>query len=107
MCTLQRLESSNSDPKSGGCLLVFTPTLSKVIAWQNGAPIDAFAAAKQFTASVIDDLQKLASEEGDAAIRDTNWPSVAAGLQTVIREWNDRLRDALYAQGEIAARVLQ
>jgi hypothetical protein len=103
MTTCIRLESPNSDPKIGGCLVSFTPTLQKVVSWQSGAPIHpAMEAAKNYTVALIEELQKIASSEAQAAIRETNWVSVTAMVRDTICDWNDALIASIWAEQDAA-----
>lgn len=104
MTTLIRLESTPPDPKIGGCLVSFTPTLQKVISWESGAPIHpALDAAKRYVEALITDLQKTASKESQVAIRETNWVSVTAMVRDTICDWNDRLIESIWADQAAAA----
>lgn len=100
MTTLIRLESPDSRPQIGGALITFDNSLSRIVSWEQDCPIrPTLDAAKIFCVHLIEDLQKAASKDlqAEAAIRDTNWVSITAALQTIISEWNERLVESMRA----------
>ena len=65
------------------------------VAWQAQAPIEpTLDAAKQYAATLLDKLMKGGHQ--DDADR-TNWPSVVAAVQRIVSDFNDHVRQELYA----------
>ncbi|MBX3603199.1 MAG: hypothetical protein KF863_21470 [Rubrivivax sp.] len=83
-----------ADAVECGGFLVFLPSgLTKTVAWRSTAAITPTAsAAKDYTARVIESL--LAAGNTDDVQR-TNWTSVAAAVQRIISDFNDRLTKAI------------
>lgn len=96
------LEAVNGDPEVGGFLVFLPSGATKVISWRQVKPITpTLEAAKEFTAKVVDTLLKANTPESLADIEGTNWTSVAAAVQRIILDWNDRI------QVRIGARMAQ
>jgi hypothetical protein len=87
-------ESVNSDTEIGGFVCVFPSGATKQVAWKSQAPIqDTLAAAKQYTASLIDHLVKQGLNDD---VGRTNWASCVAAIQKVISDWNEQRRKVLH-----------
>ena len=54
-------------------------------AWRHTEAVDALATAKRLTAQL---LERLLSTNGTADANATNWPSVVAAVQALIRQWD-------------------
>jgi hypothetical protein len=60
--------------------------------WRGTKPITpTLEAAKEYTTRVVDSLLKQGRGAGEADINGTNWTSVAAAIQRVILDWNDKI----------------
>jgi hypothetical protein len=74
---------------------------SKSVVWRQAAPIEpTLEAAKKCAAQIIEALS------ADARYDDmerTNWTSVVAAIQKIVMDWNDKRREALYAEGPNAS----
>ncbi len=85
--SLRRLEADNAT--IGGVLYTFPSGRSKQATWQSKSVVTdtlelAKACASQVRAQLMDEG---ATDDLDR----TNWPSLVAGTQKHIRDWNDRL----------------
>lgn len=91
--SLIRLEGESAEE---GGFLVFLPSGdTKVIGWRSPKPITpTIDAAKKYTAQVIEDIAKKRGYECDDITR-TNWVSVAAAVQRIILDFNDRVAKAI------------
>ena len=84
---MRRLEADSK--AMGGVLLEFPSKNSVMVSWNTSKPIDpTLEAAKEYAARVLQHL--LDKGRNDDAER-TNWPSVVAGIQHHIREFNAKL----------------
>lgn len=85
-------------------MCVFPSGATKSVAWRSQAPIqDTLAAAKQYTASLIDAMSKAALFDD---MERTNWASCVAAVQKIVQDWNEKRRKVLYAErGQHAAPV--
>lgn len=90
MAELYRLESP-TDPHIGGALVRFPSERALTVAWRHDRAIDAHATAKRAAAELLERL--LAQGATDDANR-TNWPSLVAALQRIVRDW-DQARPAV------------
>jgi hypothetical protein len=83
------------DPKIGGFLITFPSGLSKEVVWQSAVPApDPLRAAKEFTAGV---LQQLLEEQRQDDIDRTNWVSVTAAVQKIVKDFGAKRLEALRA----------
>lgn len=91
--SLIRLEG---DTKEQGGFLLFLPSgATKVVGWSTPKPITpTLDAAKKYTAQVIEDIAKAQGYECEDITR-TNWVSVAAAVQRIILDFNDRVVKAI------------
>ncbi len=85
---ITRLESPGK-PQIGGILCIFGPDKpGKQVKWESDTPIlDTMTLAKNCAAAILDSLMR------DGRIEDadfTNWVSAVAGMQKVIKDWNQR-----------------
>jgi hypothetical protein len=81
----------------GGVLAHFPSGKTLTASWVRRAPvIDTLTAAKDTTAKL---LQQLIDEGAVDDADRTNWASFTAAVQRVISDWNDKRRNALYAEG--------
>ncbi len=94
MANLHRLDGN--EPETGGILFVFDNDLSKAASWRSAVPVDdTLELAKQCVTQVLDELLRDPSPPAQAAARNTNWASAAAGCQKHIADWNAALRAAI------------
>lgn len=84
MANLWRLEDP-AHPDVGGVLAEFPSGRRLQAAWRHADQVDALATAKRIAAHLLDRL--LSQGAHDDAER-TNWPSVVAAVQAIIREWD-------------------
>ncbi len=68
--------------------MAFDSGVAKVAAWRSDAVVPALDTAKALAAQV---LEALRTEGRWDEIRDTNWVSVAAALNKLVRDWNGAL----------------
>ncbi len=95
MAKLYPAESTDSDSKVGGFVVVFPSGTSKSVAWRSEAPIqDTLAAAKEYAAKLV---QAMIDEQRIDDLDRTNMPSLVAAIQKLISDWNEKRRAALYA----------
>jgi hypothetical protein len=93
-------ESVNSDTEIGGFVCIFPSGATKQVAWKSQAPIqDTLAAAKQYTASLIEHLSRLALFDD---MERTNWASCVAAVQKIIQDWNEKRRKVLHGVNHAA-----
>lgn len=91
--SLIRLEGDKTE--EGGFLLFLPSGATKVVGWSTPKHITpTLDAAKKYTAQVIEDIAKQHGYECEDITR-TNWASVAAAVQRIILDFNDRLRQAI------------
>lgn len=84
-------------PSVGGFAIRFPSGVSKSVSWKSEAPIvETLAASKQYAAAV---LQSCLDERRIDDAERTNWASVTAAIQAIIREWNEGRRLALRGSG--------
>lgn len=87
MTQLRRLESNKDDPTQGGILFTFPSGKHKLLQWETKVPIEpTLDAAKKYAAEV---LNSIGIETDDA--RFTNWASVTAAIQKIVKDFNDAL----------------
>lgn len=100
MAKLWPIESD--DPLVGGFAVEFPSGTTKSVCWRQQAPVlPAIEGAKAFVAALIDGML---SEQGDRKtnlddIERTNIPSLTAAVYKIVKGWNTKRRDALYAEG--------
>lgn len=88
--SLIRCESPEGDPEVGGFYVFFPSGATKTIGWRQPQPISpTLDAAKEFTAKIIESLQRDGSEAAISDFDTTNWTSVVAAVQRIILDWND------------------
>lgn len=94
MAELHRLENP-AHRASGGVLTRFPSGYACTVTWRSEQPVhDTLALAKSMAASIVQRL----IETGHAADLDrTNVPSLVAGLQRMVVEWNQALRGSGFA----------
>jgi hypothetical protein len=91
--SLIRAESPDGEPEVGGFYVFFPSGATKQIAWRQPQPImPTLDAAKEFTAKLIEQLQRDGSAEAISDFDKTNWASVVAAVQRVILDWNDQVQ---------------
>lgn len=99
MTSVIRLESKNQQHTVGGFLITLPSERRLVVQWEQECPIQPERdAAKQYVARVMDGLIR-DGVSGERDLRDTNWVSVTAMVERVIREWNDAIRGVLSGIG--------
>lgn len=90
-CAVIELESMDNEPEIGGFIIFLPSGTTKTVHWRQTKPITpTLEAAKQYTTRIVDSLLR-AGAAGQADINDTNWTSVAAAIQRVILDWNDKI----------------
>jgi hypothetical protein len=91
--SLIRLEGDAVE--QGGFLLFLPSGATKVVAWHSPKPITpTLDAAKKYASEVVDDLlQQGGISHPD--IQGVNWTSVAAAVQRIILDFNDRVTKAI------------
>lgn len=98
MAKLFTAESAITDPLIGGFIVEFPSGARKSVSWRQSAPIaETLEAAKAFTVQLVQHC--LDSKLTDDLER-TNIPSLVAGVQKIIMDWNEKRRAALYAERE-------
>ncbi len=87
---------SPADPRIGGVLFKFPSGKQKTLQWEWPLPVlDTLAVSKHLAARLLDDLMR------DNALDDigrTNWPSMTAAIQRVVKDWSEKLRVSLVAK---------
>ena len=79
--SLIRCESPSGDPEVGGFYVFFPSGATKTIGWRQPQPISpTLDAAKEFTAKIIESLQRDGSEAAISDFDTTNWTSVVAAV---------------------------
>lgn len=93
-------ESADGEPEIGGCILFLPSGRSKVIQWRQPEQIQpTLGAAKDFCTKIVDSLlEESGGNPGHPDIRDVNWTSMAAAVQRIILDWNDKLSSAIRAK---------
>ena len=87
------IEAQGNTLEEGGFFIFFPSGLTKTVGWRSPGPIrPTFDAAKKYTTQVLEELLK-AGHEADAAA--TNWVSVAAAIQKILNDFNDKVSDAI------------
>lgn len=82
--TLQRLDSP--ELSVGGFLIVFPSGRSKSVHWRSEIPIHpTLEAAKKYAASTV---QTLLDERQTDDLERTNWVSVTAAIERIIKDFN-------------------
>jgi hypothetical protein len=84
MANLYRLEAPGH-PDVGGVLAQFPSGKQLQATWRHADQVDSLATAKRVAASLLDAL--LRENRHDDANR-TNWPSLVAAVQVIIRDWD-------------------
>src|SRR5574341_1985979 len=96
MTHLIRLESVNGEPQIGAFAIEFPSKTCKALQWRSEAPIaDTLGAAKEYAAKA---LQTCLDEQRQDDAERTYWASVTAAIQAIIKQWNEKLREHLYAR---------
>lgn len=84
-----------TDTTIGGFVATFPSGLTKEVIWKSKIPApDSLRAAKEFTAGILDQL--IQSGMVDDAER-TNWVSMTAAVQQMVKQFNTRRLEALRA----------
>lgn len=90
-CAVIEIESMDNQPEIGGFIIFLPSGATKTVHWRETKPITpTLDAAKQYTTRIVDTLLR-AGPAGQRDINDTNWTSVAAAIQRVILDWNDKI----------------
>lgn len=78
----------------GGFLVVFPSGLRKTVQWErNGPVVDTLGVAKSLAVKLLDEL--LTEQRDDANF--TNWTSMTAAIQKVVKDWSDKRKESIYA----------
>lgn len=91
------IELEGCDKIEQGGFMIFLPSgRTKVIAWTVAKPITpTIDACKDFTAAVIQSLIDGNTAEDSYDFDHVNWTSVAAAVQRIIMDFNDKLMAAI------------
>lgn len=99
-CSTSLIRLEADEPEVGGVLVFFPSGRTKVVHWRAVKAISpVLEAAKQYTADLAGALMK---EGAEVDLRETNWTSVAAAMQRVILDYNDRLHYAVQRKMDAA-----
>lgn len=91
-CAVIEIESMDNEPEIGGFIIFLPSGTTKTVHWRQAKPITpTLEAAKEYTTRIVDSLLKQGRGAGEADINGTNWTSVAAAIQRVILDWNDKI----------------
>lgn len=91
-CAVIELESMDNEPEIGGFIIFLPSGMTKTVHWRGTKPITpTLEAAKEYTTRIVDSLLRQGRGAGEADINGTNWTSVAAAIQRVILDWNDKI----------------
>lgn len=91
MAQLFPLEAPDN-PRIGGILFRFPSGTNHELRWEYALPVvDTLGVAKHLAARVLDELMKAGKEDD---IGRTNWTSMTAGIQKMVKDWSDKLRKA-------------
>lgn len=83
----------------GGILVTWGNNRRLAASWASVDPsVDTLELAKKAAATL---LQRLIDEGDEVAIRETNWPSLVAGIQKHVADWAGLLRQAVLAKLEL------
>lgn len=89
-CGVIELEAVDKQPEIGGFIIFLPSGDTKTIHWRQAKPIrPTLEAAKDFATKIVDSLLQQNMAHPDIAA--TNWTSVAAAIQRVILDWNDKI----------------
>ena len=84
-------------PSVGGFAIRFPSGVSKSVSWHSQTPItETLAASKKYAAAV---LQSCLDEKRIDDAERTNWASVTADIQAIIKQWNEGRRAAARGSG--------
>lgn len=91
-CAVIEIESMDNEPEIGGFIIFLPSGATKTVHWRCTKPITpTLDAAKDYTAKIVDSLLRQHGAAAEDDIRCTNWTSVAAAIQRVILDWNDKI----------------
>jgi hypothetical protein len=99
MTELRRLEAvPPSNPLDGGVLITYPSGHTQQMAWRSDGRLilPTRDAAKQYAANA---LQALLDERRTDDAERTNWVSLTAALEKILKDFNDILRAHLVARG--------
>lgn len=89
MAQLFPLEAPDN-PRIGGILFRFPSGTNHELRWEYALPVaDTLGVAKHLAARVLDELMKAGKEDD---VRFTNWTSMTAGIQKMVKDWSDKLK---------------
>lgn len=91
------LESSSGEPEIGGFIVFLPSGATKSVHWRSAKPIQpTLDAAKDYCTTVVDSILRAnKGNQGHPDIQRVNWTSMAAAIQRVIMDWNDKLQAAI------------
>jgi hypothetical protein len=94
------LEAVDGSPEIGGFIVFLPSGRAKTVHWRSAQPITpTLDAAKEYCAKIVDGLLKESKgSPGHPDIQGINWTSMAAAVQRVILDWNDKLSGAVKAK---------
>lgn len=111
MAQLRALE--NDDPLIGGFLVTWPSGNEKTVVWRQPAVVSpALDGAKRFVAALIEQMLNapgVTNDDRRIALDDierTNIPSLVASVWKIVRDWNRKRADALYAENPEHQRLL-
>lgn len=94
------LESDSGEPEIGGFLIFLPSGATKSVHWRLAKHITpTLDAAQEYVAKIVDSIMR--ANNGNTQhpdIAGVNWTSVAAAIQRVIMDWNDKLTTAINAK---------
>lgn len=99
-CAVIELESMDNQPEVGGFLIFLPSGSTKTVHWRSAKQITpTLEAAQDYAAKVVDSvLREHNGNRSHPDVANVNWTSVAAAVQRVIIDWNDKLSKAVNAK---------
>ena len=90
--SLIEVESDDGKPEIGGFIIFLPSGATKVVHWNSTKPITpTLDAAKQYATELVDSLLKQHGTVSCEDIQRTNWTSVAAAIQRIILDFNEKI----------------
>lgn len=103
MAQIYPLEAPEST-RHGGFLVIFPSGLRKTVQWRREGPvIDSLGVAKHLAAKLLGDLM---NESRSDEANFTNWTSMTAAIQKIVKDWSEKRKADLYALDSSPALVL-
>lgn len=94
------LEAVDGSPEIGGFIVFLPSGRAKTLHWRQAQPITpTLDAAKEFCTRIVDALLKESNgNPSHPDIQGVNWTSMAAAVQRIILDWNDKVSGAVRAK---------